>query len=161
MSLNTYVGGTGNSLVLPGDGTAVSGATVSMWDSWTGQWVPVASNGTDASAPTQLTYSAGSAAEAASYVAEGAQSVNLALQSSVGRGNGPNPPVVSVDYVEITVGYRNPQPVPACTSDESCFGLTYCDTKLNQCVAGCDQTFQCPGGDICNTSTHQCIIDDR
>jgi len=108
LTFTAYAGGSGSTTVVPGTGAVVNGATMALWDAWTGAWRALAFNPSGTSAPSVLTYTTSSAAETLRYLADPlvAQMFSLALFPTQGNGSGASPAQVAVDYVELTVVYR-------------------------------------------------------
>jgi hypothetical protein len=125
ITFDAFVGGSGDSLVVPGIGTSEPGASLGVWNSWSGQWVTLGSN--TSTSPVEIRYTTSSGSEANEYFVAGTQTVNVSMASAAGQGNAGVPPQVTVSYVEVTVGYHRP--------DGSCNVSADCD-QGQTCNAG-------------------------
>ncbi len=106
ISWSARAGGVGSAFEQPGPGTLTPGVSLAAWDAWSATWKVLDSNSNLPAAPGVLQYTTTSPGEAARYFVARPQTINAALISTADSANGTSPAAVSVDYLELTVKYR-------------------------------------------------------
>jgi hypothetical protein len=146
-------GGIGHTTQLPNPPPEVQGATLAVWSR--GGWSPVAANTADESHPAALQYITTSRAEAASYVfgLPGAQTINVAVFPTDGRGAGNASAQVSLDYLEVEADYRQAENVCttspcACTAAEVKCGVSCVNLQIDSGNCGACG-LPCAAGQVC------------
>ncbi len=84
--------------------------------------------------------------------------MNVAIFPSLGRGTGPSPPAVAVDYVEVAVDYVYAEDTPLCTAPTSLCGSVSCSC-LDPAETLCQKATTQSPSNVCSFLTmdvHNC-----
>ncbi len=89
-------------------GDPVFGVDALAWDARVGAWSPLATSNAGAGAPATLDTGSPDATTAARWLDRGRERFHFLLTPAAGVGNGYQPSVIALDYIEARITYRLP-----------------------------------------------------